>query len=490
MRSLLTAFATTVALVAAASPAGAATVTGTVHRDEDSVPTGTMQFRAGPGVANRVTVTPEKEGRYVGSTFLIIERAERLKASGACDQVNGHTARCPITESDNAVEISLGGRADRVAVERVCRGRYYCGVGVLARGGRGDDVLLGGGEFYGDGGDDVLRGAPNGRGWDRFHGGPGGDLMVGRGPAGNNALGDIFYDDETDAQATRDVIRGGEDARAMLDYSMRERNLSLDLHDSRLGPEGDRVSGVRSLVTGAGDDELIGTGGTNRFGGGPGDDLLDGRGGGDVLGGGADDDTLLGGTGRDRLEEIYFSDVRSSDTPLGSDRFVGGPGPDEVGSVDTDEPDGEVFADDVQCDPGDLPVVSDPTDLLRDCFEMAAWGAGLPRFTMRVVPELTEEGAVFTLRCAPTEFDDSSQPRCRGELVLTSDGGAEFGRQGFDFGSEDPLFWPEVTVTVPLSDAGRAAIEANEVIGVRVNAFSDDGFTFPPAGYRAQLGAG
>jgi hypothetical protein len=49
--------------------------------------------------------------------------------------------------------------------------------------------------------------------------------------------------------------------------------------------------------------------------------------------------------------------------------------------------------------------------------------------------------------------------------------------------------WPELTVTVPLSDAGRAAIEANEVIQVQANAFSSSGIRFPPTGYRARLGA-
>lgn len=491
MRLLAVAAVTIIALLGLATPAGAATITGKVHDDGDGTSLGTMHFRAGPGVANRVTVKPDESN----DSFLIRERAERLRASGACDQVSRHAAVCPITESDDAVEIVLGGRADRVEVQRACGGRYYCSVDVAARGGAGDDVLTGGGKFYGGRGHDVLRGALRGKSWDRFHGGPGGDLMIGHGPAGNEALADVFYDDETDTQAARDVIRGGKDARALLDYSMRERDLSIDLHDSELGPEGDRVSGVKGLIGGAGDDELIGTGGTNRFGGGPGDDDLDGRGGGDVLGGGAGDDTVLGGNGDDRLEEIYFQDERSSGGPSGTDRFVGGPGSDEMHSRDTDEADGEISPDDVQCDADDQPVESDPADLLRDCARMFGWDAGTSKFEMETVPELTDEGAVFTLRCAITEIDQSSQPsvrRCRGELVLSDATGAEIGRQSFEFEEEGDILapWPWVTVTVPVSDAGRAAIEANEVIGVRVNAFSSNGFGFPPAGYRARLGAG
>ena len=484
MRSLL--FVSAVALFGLAGPASAAVVTGEVTRDEDFTPSGTMHFTAGAGVANRVTVRLDPDSSY--SSFFVTERAERLRARGACDQVSRHTAKCPLTESDDAIELALGGKADRVDVERVCRGRYYCSVDVLAHGGRGADVLTGGGQFYGDGGDDVLRGARRGKSWDRFHGGPGSDLMVGRGPAGNDALSDEFYDDETDAQATRDVIRGGRDARAMLDYSMRERDLRIDLHDSRVGPEGDRISGVKGLIGGAGDDELIGTGGTNRFGGGPGDDTLDGRGGGDVLGGGADDDTLLGGNGDDRLEEIYFVDVRSADGPSGSDRFTGGPGSDQVESRDTNEPDGDIWADDVACDADDHAVATDPLDLLHNCVRFSGWDSGLAIFEMLTVPELTDEGAVFTLRCAPTEITDDGM-RCRGELVLTGPDGTEFGRRSFEFASDDPLFWPEVTVTVPLSGAGRAAIVANEVVSVRVNAFSSNGVRFPPAGYRARLGA-
>ena len=477
MRSLLLIAVTAVALIASASSAGAATISGQVRGGGDGTDFGTMEFRAGSGVANRVTI--RRVGGPLGS-FVITERAERLRASGDCEQVNRHTARCPVTESDAAVEIVTRDRADRVEVE-------LPRVAVRARGGEGGDLLLGGGEFYGDSGDDTLRAASGVKSWDRFHGGPGRDLMVGRGQSSKGAT-DIFYDDETDTQAARDVIRGGADARATLDYSMRDDDLSIDLRDARLGPDGDRVSGVRNLVTGAGDDELIGTGGTNMLGGGPGDDLLVGRGGGDVLGGGGDDDELLGGNGRDRLEEISFFDVRSGDRPRGSDRFVGGPGRDQVRSADTDDPDGEIFADDVQCDVDDEAVTSDPADLLRDCRWILGWGPAIPGFQMQVVPQLTDEGAVFTLRCAPTEFDDSGTARCRGEIVLTGASGTEFGRRGFDFTSEDPIFWPEVTVTVPLSDAGRAAIEANEVIGVRVNPFSSNGFRFPPVGYRAELG--
>jgi len=482
MRALL--LISAVALLGLAGSASAAVVTGEVTQDEDSTPFGTMHFTAGAGVANRVTVRPDKSN----DSFFIRERAERLQARGACDQVNRHTARCPITESDNAVEIVLRGRADRVEVERACARRYYCSVDVLARGGRGGDVLVGGGEFYGDRGSDALRGAPRGKSWDRFYGGPGNDFMLGNGPAGPNALADQFYDDETDAQAAYDIIRGGKSARAMLDYSMRARDLRIDLHDSKVGPEGDRISGVKGLIGGAGDDELIGTGGTNRFGGGPGDDTLDGRGGGDVLGGGADDDTLLGGNGDDRLEEIYFNDVRSADGPSGSDRFTGGPGSDQVESQDTNDPDGDIWADDVACDADDHAVASDPLDLLHNCVRFSGWDSGLAIFEMLTVPELTDDGAVFTLRCAPTEITDDGM-RCRGELVLTGPDGTEFGRRSFEFASDDPLFWPEVTVTVPLSDAGRAAIVANEVVSVRANAFSSNGVRFAPAGYRTRMGA-
>ena len=486
MRALATASATAIALLGLATPAGAATVTGKLNEDEDSTDFGTMHFRAGPGVANRVIVKPDESN----DSFFITERAERLRASGACDQVNRHTARCPITESDDAVEIVLGGRADRVEVQRACAGRYYCSVNIAAHGGAGDDVLTGGGKFYGDRGDDVLRGALRGKSWDRFHGGPGNDLMVGHGPAGNDALADEFYDDETDAQAARDVIRGGKNARAMLDYSMRERNLSIDLHDAKLGPEGDRVSGVKDLIGGAGDDELIGTGGTNRFGGGPGNDSLDGRGGGDVLAGGADDDTVLGGNGDDRLEEIYFNDTRSAAGPMGSDLFVGGAGADASESVDTSKTNGDIWPDEVRCDADDLPVESDPTDLLRDCARMLGFDAGINRFEMETVPELTDDGAVFTLRCAITEIDDSGTRRCRAELVLSDATGAEIGRKSFEFEHEGDVLdpWPWVTVTVPVSDAGRAAIEANEVIGVQVNVLSPKGPSVPPSGYRSRMG--
>ena len=193
-----------------------------------------MQFRAGRGVENHVIVRPERnrDPAHSISTYLVKEPAERLKASGACKQVDRHTARCPRTEDSILVEIVLRDRADRVEVQR-CRARFECTVGVRARGGSGNDVLTGGGEFYGDQGDDVLRGLTRGRSGDSFHGGPGRDLMVGHGQRG--VLEDFFYDDETDAQAARDVIRAGESARAFIDYSMRwDRDLRIDLRKERL----------------------------------------------------------------------------------------------------------------------------------------------------------------------------------------------------------------------------------------------------------------
>ena len=322
-------------LCAVPAVAPAATVGGKVRYDEDSVREGTMHFKAGPGVANRIVV--REVGAYEG--FRVTDLAERVVARGDCDQDGRHSAVCPWTESDHVLEARLGGRGDRVLVKG--------NIDVLVRGGDGDDVLRGNGEeLFGDRGDDILRG---GRGWDRLHAGPGRDHVDGRGAS--RYLEDYYFDDETDQQAARDTYVANESNRAQLDYSKRTRDLRIDLHDSVIAPEGDRIDGVKSLKGGSGDDVFIGTGGRNRLQGGPGDDRLFGRPGGDHLSGGSGNDDMIGADGPDWLTEGPYWDS----TAGGRDSFRGGDGQDDMVSLDSLEDD-ETAGDEVFCDADDLPV--------------------------------------------------------------------------------------------------------------------------------------
>ena len=461
-----------ITLVAFAVPsvAPAATVGGK-QRSRDGTRVGTMTFRAGSGVANRVTVTPIEP--Y--STFRVTDRAEGLRARGDCKQDGRHSAICPWTESDDALIVLASDGADRVDA----RGW----VDVLVRGGGGDDVLLGNGDqLFGDRGDDRLRG---GSGWDRLHGGPGRDHVDGRG--GSKYLNDIFYDDETDAQAARDVYLARSNNRAELDYSKRTRDLRIDLHDRRIAPEGDRIDGVKGLKGGSGDDRFVGTGGKNRLQGGPGKDKLYGRNGHDHLSGGKGNDSMFGEAGDDWLTEGPYWDSTAS----GRDKYRGGPGSDEIDALDSLDDD-EFEADDVLCQGSDQPVESDPKDRLRGCARIVGWDAALGDLEARVQPELAADGAAFRFTCGATESEQQTEGgdiefRCRGRIEVRASSGGTYGAREFVFPAEVAGPEEEHTVTVPLTDAGRAAVERGDVITVVFVPLSSNGYDLPAAGYRARL---
>jgi hypothetical protein len=451
--------------------ASAASVGGRLRSnpDEGDIVHGKMHYRARHGIANRLTIT-----RVVAyDRFRVTEQAERLRAYGDCEQVDRHTAICPWTESEAPIEVRVGGRADRVTVKGVDGARVF--------GGSGNDVLVGNrDELFGERGSDLLRGGP--AGGDALHGGPGRDRMEGRGRnlhrpgvSYDDDPPDEFYDDETDAQAARDVIIAGRNGGAGLDYSMRRRPLRIDLRRRVSGPERDIISGVSGVTGGAGSDVLIGNGRPGLLSGGAGDDRLYGLGGDDLLTGDQGNDVLRGGKGDDHLWESY--DV---DSGGGSDRFVGGPGADTADALDQ-EP------DEVRCDSRDGPVVSDPADRLRACSVLEGWDQVL---WLDVQPQITDDRATFTLSCGTTE---SAEPgsgflgRCHGRLSLKSLAGDDLGSTIFQFGSnEDGTLF---NVTVPLTAAGQKSLRDGAVIEVEAQAISADGWHFPIAGYRTFIRA-
>ena len=157
---------------------------------------------------------------------------------------------------------------------------------LFARGGRGDDVLIGGFRDYLDGGlgDDVIRGSG---GRDRLVGGPGDDLL--RGGPGTDRL---------DGGSGRDVLVGDGDPDRI--YGGR----GSDFLDAGRGRPGSQV-----------------TGGKNELWGGAGRDVLVSRGRGDQLHGGLGDDTIRArdgrrtmvdcGPGRDRAFVDRFDRVKN-----------------------------------------------------------------------------------------------------------------------------------------------------------------------------------
>ena len=117
--------------------------------------------------------------------------------------------------------------------------------------------------------------------------------------AGDDTLSGGKGNDTLTGGLGNDVLDGGEgvDTASFADLS---GNIHANLTSGR-SSDGDRLSNIENLVTGAGDDQLIGDSGNNALSGGAGNDVLLGLGGQDVLNGGAGDDELQGGTGDDIL---------------------------------------------------------------------------------------------------------------------------------------------------------------------------------------------
>ncbi|MDB5295974.1 MAG: hypothetical protein JWO31_1957 [Phycisphaerales bacterium] len=96
---------------------------------------------------------------------------------------------------------------------------------------------------------------------------------------------------------------------------------------------GQTVDVPTTLLTGAGDDRVVGGSGADTVDTGPGDDVVFGRGGNDALAGGDDSDRLNGGAGDDALSGGAGNDLLFGSTGndtltggAGRDRFVGGAG--------------------------------------------------------------------------------------------------------------------------------------------------------------------
>jgi hypothetical protein len=190
----------------------------------------------------------------------------------------------------------------------------------VIQGGDGDDTLTGTGasdEIVAGGGDDLVFGGEGddtvygGSGDDTIDGGTGDDIL--RGDAGDDDIssGDgndaIFGgegDDEISGDASDDVISGG-DGVDIISFGTDAEGVTVNLDDDDNdefdidantargdGTGEDTIEGIENVVTGSGDDVIIGqTGEANEIDAGAGDDL--------VVGG--KDDSLVGGAGVDTL---------------------------------------------------------------------------------------------------------------------------------------------------------------------------------------------
>jgi Ca2+-binding RTX toxin-like protein len=426
MRTLiLTALSSLLAFPSAAS--GAAVTADTERRGGTTF--GPVTFKAALGEENLVTVS------QANGLLRFHDAINVVRASGDCEQVDDHTASCPVTE--DVAKVKLRDGLDSATVAGL--------VGVL--GGSGRDFLTGSpgsDNLNGQAGRDTLTG---GRGGDTLTGASGRDMLFGdRGD-------DDLIDGERDGNASPDVFAGGasrdtagSDRGDRIVYSNRERGLHIDLSRKRhgIGPNHDDLAGIESVSGGSGDDRLLGDHDDNSLAGNGGDDILIGREG---------DDTLTGGGGEDNLAGRAGDDVVSGDA--GTDELSGGVQDDLLIANDS-------AAETVRCNPGfDIARVT-RLDTLKSCRV-----ANSDPLYIIVRPQIRDDTATFQLACQQLDG-------CDGTLELSGPDAEDFGSGDFSDLPDDPeTFTP---VSVALTAAGVQALRDGAVVQV---AHGDTG------GYRA-----
>lgn len=220
-----------------------------------------------------------------------------LYGGGGNDTLDGGGGRDTVSYAGaSAVRVDLSVGANQITV------------------GSGSDRLIGVENLVGSAGNDTLTGSSGenvingGAGNDSIVGGAGNDTLYGedgsdtlRGGLDDDYLYGSDGNDNLDGGAGRDTVRYLGDAALRVE-------LGLISSQSTLGSGNDLLINVENLVTGSGNDTLIGSSGNNVMNGGDGDDLLIGGGGNDTLAGGDGADTfrLGSGTGDDVI--LDFAD--------------------------------------------------------------------------------------------------------------------------------------------------------------------------------------
>ncbi|WP_320671068.1 calcium-binding protein [Patulibacter defluvii] len=395
-RRVLIGALTTVAVLAAAGPAGAA---GFSH-DGDA-----LVYTAAPGATNWVHV----EGARDPGTLLISDSGDRLEPGAGCvrpDPEDETLVACPVPAR---LRLVLGDGNDRNTLRETLPA-----IPIEVQGGAGDDalaanedvdnhVLLDGGE-----GNDALDGF---RFADVLLGGPGNDRLDGRG--GDDVLrggegDDQLHPDTNVGVVGNDVVDGGPGYDSALDWHANTTDpafaisITLDgvANDGRPGEADDVISIERfdccsppgTYVLGESDDAIDLPGyGTSR---------VEGRGGNDTLTGNDGTETIDGGAGDDRIEGGY-----------GHDTLTGGPGRDTIYGDETSQrcsylsnctvvPFGNdtIYARDgerdvIDCGVGSDRAIVDPIDVVANCEQVERAAAPAARCRPGRVAGLTLRAA-------------------------------------------------------------------------------------------------
>jgi Ca2+-binding RTX toxin-like protein len=332
-----------------APAARAATVSVSEATEEEGTAV-SFELSAAPGEANRVIVTtrpPAGKQR----TVVFRDNGAPLTAGSGCAAAAGQVVcHAALGDFANSVDVSLDDHDDSVDASAVA----LRGFTVFVDAGAGSDVVTGSstlrnalfGDFVNsEVGDDRVTG---GRAADFLQGGPGKDVLDGRGGSDEATYRDERHRVRADLAAgfalssagDRDQLRsierleGGDGADVLSGNAARNVIQGLGGDDALDGREGD------DLLQGAEGPHFKGPADRDRLRGGPG---------GDTLLGDAGADRLLGGPGGDRLVG-----------GLGLDFFDAGPGADRVRSADS-------RAETVRCGSGRDRLFADSSDRRSGC---------------------------------------------------------------------------------------------------------------------------
>jgi hypothetical protein len=315
--------------LAIAAPAVAATVRATTGGiGPYGIPQGGVFYTAVPGEANRVTFRLVPDSRGIVE---VRETGARIDAGPRCTAVEPGFARCDAAAEFVDVTVDAGDGDDAITIEDPLYGLVVAGTG--------DDTVVGACQVSGDDGADHLVGCANPLGslGHRYSGGLGDDLIEG-GPAADSIDGgggrdvmrggdggdDIDDGDGPMDEAAPDVVDGGPGVDTAV-YTSRLSAVHVDL--ARPVPpqgtarEGDSMQAIENVISGSGDDVLLGDDEANRLDAGRGRDTIDGGGGGDQLLGGSGSDTVGGGDGDDYIvaRDVYRDTV---DCGSGGDQLL------------------------------------------------------------------------------------------------------------------------------------------------------------------------
>lgn len=303
-------------LVMVASSAAAAQA-GSIEAKDDSSGV-SMRFQAEPGEANDVSIELTAQ-TPTNLTYRVVDETATLVAGPGCDRGGppGSAASCTMGVSQAAsCSICIGGRDASISVELEDGDDSIDTTAVpVEDGGSGGaiDVSL----YGGDGADEIVAG-------------PSAELIF-PGAGSDSVLGGVGFEianSEPTADGADHYDLGPDGGRVNYEHRTAPVELSLDgvANDGEAG-EGDNLASVTEIISGSGDDNLVG---------GPGHELLAGRSGNDRFFAGPGDDQIEGGLGSDMISAGRGQDI-SHDYSLGKgDRFAGGPGADfaETGPSD------------------------------------------------------------------------------------------------------------------------------------------------------------